>query len=634
MKQTTAQRMAMIDAGLNLIAQAMSIYDSDLRLAACNHRFQEMFSLPPELIKVGATFRDTIRFIAEQGDYGPIDDIESFVQLRVDQARAFVPHYVERQRANGHVISIEGAPLPQGGWVTVYTDITRTKRVEELLRARSEELSDQVMSYTEELSATNRKLAATITTLEETKRQLTQTEARTRLTTEMMPAHIAHVDPEGYYTFTNGRLNKVFPGRPSDILGEHIADALGPAAYGRIAPHLDAAYQGESPVFEFTEDHDSRRLRVAFTPDNEGGVFILSMDVTEETQTRVALQQARKREIAAQMTSGLAHDFSNLLTIILGMQTRLARISLPEGAGELVEATLSAARRGGRLLDRMAEMTSHRGLRPQATDLHALLEEMKILATPSLPQGIGLSVLDNTGEGRFLLDPGRLQDALLNLILNARDACGTSGQITVAAHLVGQTWIEFSVSDTGPGFSTQALENALNPFFTTKGQEGSGLGLSMVYDMVKSAGGDIRISNTVSGAMVTLRLPHRPAPMAAGGIALLVEDSDALRATYRQVLMDLGYSVIEATSVDEAIALLADVEGIALILSDIKLEGEATGVDLCTRLGPDAPPVVLMTSLPHTDPQYRAALASAPLLPKPFESPHLMALLQQKADHA
>jgi hypothetical protein len=79
---------------------------------------------------------------------------------------------------------------------------------------------------------------------------------------------------------------------------------------------------------------------------------------------------------------------------------------------------------------------------------------------------------------------------------------------------------------------------------------------------------------------------------------------------------------------------LADVEGIALILSDIKLEGDATGVDLCTRLGPDAPPVVLMTSLPHTDPLYRAALTLAPLLPKPFESAHLMALLQQKADHA
>ncbi|WP_420004239.1 PAS-domain containing protein [Arenibacterium sp. LLYu02] len=634
MKQTTAQRMAMMDAGLNLIAQALSIYDEDLRLAACNARFQEMFSLPPQLVQEGASFADTIRFIAEQGDYGPIDDLESFVQQRVDQARAFVPHYVERQRANGHVISIEGAPLPDGGWVTVYTDITRTKRVESLLRTRSEELSDQVLSYTEELSATNRKLAATITTLEETKRQLTQTEARTRLTTEMMPAHIAHVNAEGVYTFTNGRLSTVFPGRPSDILGLHSSEALGPAAYAKIKPHLEAAIQGESPVFEFTEDQDSRRLRVAFTPDQQGGAFILSMDVTEETQTRVALQQARKREIAAQMTSGLAHDFSNLLTIILGMQTKLGRMPLPEGAGPLVEATLSAARRGGRLLDRMAEMTSHRGLRPQATDLHALLEEMKILATPSLPQGIGLSVLDNTGEGRFLLDAGRLQDALLNLILNARDACGPTGQITVAAHLVGQTWIEFSVGDTGPGFSPEALKNALNPFFTTKGQEGSGLGLSMVYDMVKSAGGDIRISNTVSGAMVTLRLPYRLAPMASGGLALLVEDSDDLRMTYRQILMDLGYSVIEATSVDEAVALVNDVAGIALILSDIRVEGSATGVDLCQRLGASAPPLILMTSLPPADPLYRAALALAPVLSKPFERPQLLALLQQEGEHA
>ncbi|TNJ41057.1 PAS-domain containing protein [Phaeobacter sp. B1627] len=634
MKQTTAQRTAMIDAGLNLIAQALSVYDDALRLAACNHRFQEMFNLPAHLVREGASFADTIRFIAEQGDYGTIDDIDDFVQQRVDQARAFVPHYVERQRANGQVISIEGAPLPQGGWVTVYTDITRTKRVEQLLRARSEELSDQVMNYTEELSATNRNLAATIKTLEETKRQLTQIEARTRLTTEMMPAHIAHVDNEGFYTFTNGRLSSVFPGRPSGILGQHISTALGPSAYARIKPHLAKAYQGASPVFEFTEDQNSRRLRVAFTPDHEGGVFILSMDVTEETQARVALQQARKREIAAQMTSGLAHDFSNLLTIILGMQTKLSRMDLPAGAPELIDGTLSAARRGGRLLDRMAEMTGHRGLRAQATDLHALLTELKILATPSLPQGIGLSVLDNTGTDRFLLDPGRLQDALLNLILNARDACGVSGQITVSAHPVGQTWIEFSVGDTGPGFSPEALVNALNPFFTTKGQEGSGLGLSMVYDMVKSAGGDIRIGNTVSGALVTLRLPYRIAPMAAAGIALLVEDSDALRATYRQLLMELGYSVIEATSVDEAVALVADVEGIALILSDIRLEGSATGVDLCHRLGDGAPPVVLMTSLPQSDPLFHTAQAQAPLLQKPFERAELLALLQQEAPHA
>ena len=144
----------------------------------------------------------------------------------------------------------------------------------------------------------------------------------------MMPAHIAHVDADGHYTYTNRRLSAVFPGRPSEILGMHISEALGEAAFERIEPHLLAAYKGSSPVFEFTESHGSRRIRVAFTPDQHGGVYILSMDVTEETQARVALQQARRREMAAQMTSGLAHDFSNLLTIILGMQGKLEKMGL------------------------------------------------------------------------------------------------------------------------------------------------------------------------------------------------------------------------------------------------------------------------------------------------------------------
>ncbi|WP_293575307.1 PAS-domain containing protein [Phaeobacter sp.] len=631
MDRSEKQRAAMTIAGLNLIAQAMSIYDSDLRLAACNHRFQEMFDLPDHLITPGARFDETIRHIATSGEYGEIDDIEMFVQQRVDQALDFVPHYLERERGNGQMISIEGAPLPQGGWVTVYTDITRTKRVEQLLRTRSEEMSDQLIAHTEELSATNRELAATITALEEAKRQLTEIEARTRLTTEMMPAHIAHVDADGYYTYTNRRLSSIFPNRPSEILGTHIADALGSAAYDKIAPHLMAAYKGGSPVFEFTEDHDSRRIRVAFTPDNTGGVFILSMDITEETQARVAMQQARRREMAAQMTSGLAHDFSNLLTIILGMQGKLAKTDLPADSANLVQATLSAARRGGRLLNRIAEMTGQRSLRPRAVNLHGLLQELQVLASPSLPQGMGLSIVDNTPKANLLLDPGKLQDALLNLILNARDACGNHGQITVAAHVVGQTWLEVAVTDTGPGFSKTALKNALNPFFTTKGSEGSGLGLPMVYDMTKSAGGDMRLKNTVSGASVTLRIPFRLAPNAAGGIALLVEDSEELRATFRDMLIDIGYSVVEATSVDEACALAADIGEISLVLSDIKLQGPGTGIDLAERLMGSGLPCILMTSLPTNDPLFRTALKQFPVLQKPFTTHQLSALINPES---
>jgi signal transduction histidine kinase/CheY-like chemotaxis protein len=627
MDYSEKQTRVMATAGLNLIAQALSIYDNDLRLAVCNRRFQEMFDLPDELTSPGASFEETIEHMALKGEYGDVEDIAALVQARVDQARAFEPHYVERRRNNGQVISIEGAPLPQGGWVTVYTDITRTKRVEELLRTRSAELSDQVLSHAEELSATNRALAATISALEEAKRQLTEIESRTRLTTEMMPAHIAHVDADGHYTFTNRRLSSVFPGRPSEIVGLHISDALGEMAYAKIEPNLLAAYTGTNSVFEFNEDHNQRRIRVALTSDQSGGVYILSMDITEETQARVALQQSRRRAMAAQMTSGLAHDFSNLLTIILGMQGKLAKTHLSKEAEDLVQGTLAAARRGGRLLNRIADMTGNRTLRPQATDLHALLQDLKLLASPSLPQAVGLSVLDNTPDQLLLLDPGMLQDSLLNLVLNARDASGTSGQITVSAHIVGQTWLEISITDTGPGFSKEALDKALNPFFPTKGGEGSGLGLPMVYDMVKLAGGDMRISNTLTGAQVVLRLPYRVAPAARGGMALLVEDSDDLRATFRDMLIDLSFSVIEATSVDEACALAANLDEITLVLSDIRLQGEATGLDLEERLRGSLFPVILMTSLPPSDPQHRTALARGPVLQKPFTTSQLSALI-------
>ncbi|MBL4560555.1 MAG: response regulator [Labilibaculum sp.] len=138
------------------------------------------------------------------------------------------------------------------------------------------------------------------------------------------------------------------------------------------------------------------------------------------------------------------------------------------------------------------------------------------------------------------------------------------------------------------------------------------------------------IGNTISGARVTLRLPYREAPDTHGGLALLVEDSEELRATFRDMLIDIGHSVIEATSADEACALLADVEDIALVLSDIRLEGEATGLDLLTRLQGSGLPCILMTSLPSHDPLHRAALKCSPVLQKPFTADQLSALLNSE----
>jgi len=633
MKSTRPDTDAMTMAGLNLIQQALTIYDRDLRLAVCNRRFQEMFDLPDRLVTPGADFADTIRYLAERGDYGHVGDLQEFVDVRVRQARAFEPHYMERTRANGRTISVEGSPLPQGGWVTVYTDITRTKRQETLLRARSEELSDQLLNYSEELAAANRELSATITALEEAKRQLTASEARTRLTTEMMPAHIAHVDAGRRYTYSNRRLTTVMPGSKSDLIGVHAAEVLGPQPWSVISPHLDKAYAGEPSVFEFTHDPSSRRIRVALTPDHsDGGVYILSMDITEESQTRAALQQTRRREMAAQLTSGLAHDFSNLLTIILGMQSKLRRMDLPAEAEELIGATLAAARRGGGLLNRIADMTGPREHMPAPVDLAGFLSDLETLARSTLPEGMSLEINNLAAAGSYLLDAGMLQDSLLNLVLNARDACGPRGRIEITARIIRDTWFEFVVSDTGTGFSDQALSHALDPFFTTKGGEGSGLGLSMVYDMTKLAGGHVNLSNTDSGGRVVLRLPFRPAaPGGAPGMVLVVEDSPDLRGAVRDMLRDAGHSVVEADDVGEALALLADLPQVSAVLSDIVLEGGETGLDLLDRMPEGHCPAYLMTSLPADDPRHVAALGRAPVLRKPFSAQELHAFLGHTA---
>ena len=635
MHLTEDKTQTMTAAGLNLIAQALSIYDSDLRLVVCNRPFQQMFDLPVAFVLPGADFSETLRHLASTGEYGEVDDIDAWVRKRTEQARAFQPHYMERTRANGRTISVEGSPLPQGGWVTVYTDITRTKQQEMLLRARSDALSDQVLAHSEELAATNRELEALVTTLEETKRQLTLVEARTRLTTEMMPAHIAHVDGSGHYTYTNRRLSTVMPGRPNNIVGQHISTALGAAAFAHVEPQLRLAFGGQASVFEFTDEATARRIRVAFTPDTRGGAYLLSMDMTEETQARVALQQTLKRESASQLISGLAHDFSNLLTIILGMQSRLGnQPELGPDAHALIEGTLAAARRGGTLLSSIADMTTPRALRTAATDPAQMTEELRILAAPTLPEGVVLEVQNNMPQGPVLLDKGKVLDGLLNLILNARDACGTNGHITLSAQLVHDTWVEWHLRDNGPGFSTAALSKGFEPFFTTKGAEGSGLGLSMVYDMAKSAGGDLRLRNHPDGgALVVLRMPYRVALVGTSGLVLLVEDDSDLRAVVRDMLTDLGHSVIEATGADEATALLADLPDIALVVSDLQLEGEATGVDLAARLERGLP-LILMTSLSPDHPLFQDAQHHAPVLRKPFAKGDLSALIAPQQDAA
>ena len=632
MEQRFTDPNAMTRAGLNLIQQALSIYNKDLELALCNQRHGEMFNLPKSLTTPGAKFEDTIRYLVESGEYGDVENAEAFIQEKVDIAKAFEPHYVERIRANGQVISIEGAPLPQGGWVTVYTDITQTKKQENLLRLRSEELSDQLLSYSEELAAKNRQLESSIAALEEAKRELTEIESRTRLTSEMIPAHVAHVDRQGRYRYSNRRLSMVLPDRPNDIIGRPISEVLGAPTYNQISPKLREAFLGTPSVLEFTDDLSARRIRVAFTPDVKEtgieGAYILSMDITEETQARNALQQVAKRELAAQLTSGLAHDFANLLTIILGAQSRLtSRVHDAESLA-LIEATKTAATRGGSLLNTIGDMTGTRNLNPTPTHIEALLEKLLPLAEAALPKSIILKIHNTVPDEAYFLDSGMLQDALLNLILNAKDACGAGGRIKLSIRPVADIWLDFIVTDSGSGFSAKALKHALDPFYTTKGLDGNGLGLTMVYDAAKLAGGDLRLSNSFSGARAQLRLPLRKVPaMPHKAMVLIVEDDPSLRKDMRVMLTDLGHLVIEASSVSEALDLCQSLPDIALILCDLNLEGDENGTALAKARPHPSAELIFMTSLPIADPLHQDALTLAPVLSKPFSQRTLETIL-------
>ena len=591
MQHTAEHIQKLTTAGLNLITQAISIYDSDLQLVLANAQVQKMFGLPSRLVESGASFEDTIRHLADRGEYGEIEDVELFVAERLNQARAFEPHYFERTRSNGTTISVEGVPLEQGGWVTVYTDITTIKAQEELLRNRSSNLSDELLARSEELSQTNRALMAGVTALEEAKRNLTASQYRLNLTNAMTPAHIARVNPNGIYTYSNQKLHTILPNQSSDVIGKHLFEALGEDAYDHVAPGFARALMGEAPVLEFRHKQSSRHVRIAFTPETDPGgqvmgVYILSTNVTDEVNARQALVHARRRELAAQLTSGLAHDFNNLLTVILGQQGRLqAQQNLSETQQEISETIKTAAYRGAALIAELSKVDAKRDLKICPVNIMAFTGNFTRLAQAALPEGTALEITCDMPDPELMLDAGFAQDALLNLALNAGEAMEGPGTVSLDVCRTEGPKIRFTVRDTGPGFTDDALKNALAPFYTSKrGKMGRGLGLSTAFDFAKTSGGHINLANySGGGAEVTLHLPYRTPPQDAPGLVLLVEDDPSLRTTIRAQLRDLGHAVIETDNVAEALRL-AHVPKVSLVLTDVMLASGGTGLELSQAL--------------------------------------------------
>ncbi|MBI2316697.1 MAG: PAS-domain containing protein [Betaproteobacteria bacterium] len=610
-----AGRLGLIQAGLDMVNQGFTIIDTDLRLVAWNQTFLEMLEVPRELVRFGAPFEAFMRANAERGEYGP-GDVEAMVAARVNAARAFEPHYFERTRPNGRIIAVRGEPLPGRGFVTIYTDITEQRRIERMIRDQNAELERRVHERTEALG---------------------RSEKRLRLITDAIPALIASFDRSLVYRFANKGYADWFGHSKEDIVGHPVAEILGPQLYAELAPHIERALEGETVNYEYAVAqadgqmlYASNALVPEFGPDGKvSGVFVLSSDITEQKRAQAALLQAQKMEAVGRLSGGLAHDFNNLLTVVIGNLVRLQELLAGTSAlDEYLTPALTASRRGADLIRRLLTFARQQPLEPRPVEIGALIASLELLLRRSLPENIDLRIILHRTPLFALTDPHQLESAVLNLVLNARDAMLAGGALAIDVdrrrididqamemEIGAGDYVHLTVSDTGAGMDAATLAHALDPFFTTKAfGSGSGLGLSMVYGFARQSGGALRLSSVPGrGTEVALLLPQGEGaaapedevPALADSFAnrylvLMVEDDPEVRKVVRTQLIDLGYPVIEAQDGAEALRVLDSVAEIRIVLSDLVMPGGVDGRILADRVRATRPGVgvLLMSGYP------------------------------------
>ena len=353
------------------------------------------------------------------------------------------------------------------------------------------------------------------------------------------------------------------------------------------------------------------------------------MDTTDRRMTEDALHQAQKMEAIGQLTGGVAHDFNNLLTVIVGgLDMVLRRPEQTERVTRLATAAMTAARRGEQLTQQLLAFSRRQMLRPQTLNPNRLLLEFEGLARRAVGEAVTLRFDLDPAVDPIRIDPAQFESAVLNLVVNARDAMPTGGVVTVSSRNVHRdtkatsergispgAYVMVTVTDTGTGIDAPTLKRAFEPFFTTKEVgKGSGLGLSQVYGFARSAGGDVAIESELGrGTSVRLffppsvdapaeevapapnKVPLRPA--SSGETVLLVEDDEQVLAMAVESLEELRYTVIIARNAREALDHIQGPARIDIMFSDVVMPGGMNGAQLAVearRLRPELK--VLLTS--------------------------------------
>ena len=643
------RRYDLLLAGLDLLDQAIAVFDTAPKLVTWNKAMVRLLEFPESMMRVGTPFEEFLRFNVSRGEYGG-GSTEQIIAERMASVRAFEPHTTERVRPNGTVLAIRGVPIPNLGFVSLWTDITEQRRTENLIQEQNALLETRVRERTAELLTAKHEI-------DQIAEALGRSEARLQQIIDAIPALIAYVDVNEVYQFVNRGYAEWFGLGKTAIVGHTIESVFDADTYAEIVKHLATVRRGKRVSYEYSRKDAQGKTVFArsvvvpeFAADNTVvGYFVLSIDITEQKASEAALVQAQKMEAVGQLTGGLAHDFNNLLTIIIGNLDAARSRCDPAVATDYLDPALNAAQRGAELIRRLLTFSRRQTLAPMAVEVGPLVHNMTQLLSRSLAESVHIKTELPASPLHTLADPHQLENALLNLALNARDAMPGGGELTISVqprHIsaslavlielpVGD-YVQIDVSDTGTGIDPELQARVFEPFVTTKpfGQ-GSGLGLSMVYGFVRQSGGNIRIRSTPGeGTTVSFVLPRADAPTATdeaparrvnpGSAArypvLLVEDEAEVRKIIRLQLIELGYPVLEADNGVDAKAMLGAVPDIGLLISDTVMPGGIGGkalVRFARELRPTLP-VLLITGYASGQAVSEVQDLQVPVLRKPF----------------
>jgi PAS domain S-box-containing protein len=516
-----------------------------------------------------------------------------------------------------------------------------------------------------------------ISDLKQARDHVTAREAHLRSILDTVPEAMVVIDAAGTVTSFSAAAQKLFGYTEDEVRGRNVRMLMPSpdreAHDGYISRYIRT---GERRIIGFgrvvtalRKDGTTFRMELSIGEAAANGERIFTgfiRDLTSRHRMEEELRQAQKMEAIGQLTGGIAHDFNNLLTVISGNLEMIEARLQDEKLRVLLREAQEAAEDGAKLTSRLLSFGRRQPLNPKVADVGNLVSTFADLLRRTLGEAIELQTVVTGSAHRALVDASQLQNALLNLTLNARDAMSRGGKLTVEiSHTeldrdyaqmypevrTGQ-FILIAVTDTGVGMPPEVRQRAFEPFFTTKDLgAGTGLGLSMVYGFAKQSGGHVQLySEPGQGTSVRLFLPAIPdvdasaAPDtgdAAGGAILrgtetilVVEDDPRVRRIAVARLADAGYQVIEASTGAEGLACIQEHPEIRLLFTDVVMPGGMTGDELAKAVRSLRPEIKILLTSGYAEPSIagRELAEAGSWLKKPYTAKELSARLRELLD--